>query len=37
MVQIEVLEARDDTVGLMAIAGFKLAQDFSPKLVFRKD
>ena len=37
MVQIEVLEARDDTVGLMAIAGFKLAQDFGPNLVFRKD
>jgi hypothetical protein len=37
MVQIEVLEARDDTMGLMAIAGLKLAQDFSPNLAFRKD
>jgi FkbM family methyltransferase len=37
IVQIEVLEARDETLGLMAIAGFKLAQDFGPNLVFRKD
>ncbi len=36
MVQIEVLEARDETVRLMAMAGFKLAQDFGPNLVFRK-
>jgi FkbM family methyltransferase len=37
VVQIEVLEARNETVGLMAMAGFKLAQDFGPNLVFRKD
>jgi FkbM family methyltransferase len=37
MVQIEVLEERDETVRLMAAAGFKLAQDFRPNLVFRKD
>ncbi len=36
VVQIEVLEARDETVGLMAAAGFKLAQEFGPNLVFRK-
>ncbi|HZC56850.1 MAG TPA: FkbM family methyltransferase [Xanthobacteraceae bacterium] len=36
VVQIEVLEARDETVGLMSAAGFKLAQEFGPKLVFRK-
>jgi FkbM family methyltransferase len=34
--QIEVLEARDETVGLMAAAGFKLAQEFGTNLVFRK-
>jgi FkbM family methyltransferase len=37
MVQIEVLEERDETVRLMAAADFKLAQDFRPNLVFRKD
>jgi FkbM family methyltransferase len=37
MVQIEVLEAREDTVQLMTAAGFRLAQDFGPNLVFRKD
>jgi len=36
LVQIEVLEARDETVGLMSAAGFKLAQEFGPNLVFRK-
>jgi FkbM family methyltransferase len=36
VVQIEVLEARDETVGLMSAAGFKLAQEFGPNLVFRK-
>ena len=36
VVQIEVLEAREETVGLMAVAGFKLAQEFGPNLVFRK-
>jgi FkbM family methyltransferase len=35
--QIEVLEAREETVQLMTAAGFGLAQDFGPKLVFRKD
>jgi hypothetical protein len=37
IVQIEVLEAREETIGLMAAAGFKLADDFGPNLVFRKD
>ncbi len=35
--QIEVLEAREETIGLMATAGFRLAQDFGPNLVFRKE
>jgi FkbM family methyltransferase len=34
--QIEVLEAREETVGLMAAAGFKLVQEFGTNLVFRK-
>jgi FkbM family methyltransferase len=33
IVQIEVLEAREETVALMSVAGFKLG----PNLVFRKD
>jgi hypothetical protein len=37
IVQIEVLEAREETISLMSAAGFKLAQDFGPNLVFRKD
>jgi FkbM family methyltransferase len=37
IVQIEVLEAREDTTALMAAAGFRLAQDFGPNLVFQKD
>jgi hypothetical protein len=37
IVQIEVLEAREETTALMAAAGFRLAQDFGPNLVFRKD
>lgn len=37
VVQIEVLEAREETVGLMAAAGFRLVQDFGPNLVFQKD
>jgi FkbM family methyltransferase len=37
IVQIEVLEAREDTVALMSAAGFKLAQDFGPNLLFWKD
>jgi FkbM family methyltransferase len=36
VVQIEVLEARDETIGLMAAAGFKLVQEFGSNLVFRK-
>ena len=36
IVQIEVLEARDETIGLMAAAGYMLAWEFSPNLVFRK-
>jgi FkbM family methyltransferase len=36
LVQIEVLEAREETVGLMAAAGFKLTDEFGPNLVFRK-
>src|ERR1700733_10769263 len=34
--QVEVLEARDETTGLMAAAGFKLVQEFGSNLVFRK-
>jgi hypothetical protein len=34
---INGLEAREETIGLMAGAGFRLAQDFGPNLVFRKD
>ncbi len=37
IVQIEVLEAREETAALMSAAGFRLAQDFGPNLVFRKD
>jgi FkbM family methyltransferase len=37
IVQIEVLEAREETMQLMTAAGFRLAQDFGPNLVFRKD
>jgi FkbM family methyltransferase len=37
MAQIEVLEARDETVGLMVAAGFKLTDDFGPNVFFRKD
>jgi FkbM family methyltransferase len=37
IVQIEVLEAREEIVQLMTAAGFRLAQDFGPNLVFRKD
>jgi FkbM family methyltransferase len=36
VVQIEVLEARDETTALMAAAGFTLAQEFGSNLVFRK-
>jgi FkbM family methyltransferase len=36
LVQIEVLEAREETIGLMAAAGFKLTDEFGPNLVFRK-
>jgi hypothetical protein len=37
MAQIEALEALDETIGLMAAAGFRLADDFGPNLLFRKD
>jgi FkbM family methyltransferase len=37
MAQIEVLEARDETIGMMAAAGFKLAARFGPNLFFRKE
>jgi len=37
IVQIEVLESRDETVGIMAAAGYGLAQEFEPNLVFTKD
>ena len=36
VVQIEVLEARDETVGLLETSGFKLAQEFGSNLVFLK-
>ncbi len=36
IVQIEVLEAREETIGLMRAAGFALAREFPPNLVFRK-
>jgi FkbM family methyltransferase len=36
IVLIEVLEARQETVGLMAAAGYTLAQEFPPNLIFRK-
>ena len=36
VVQIEALEARDETIGLMSAAGYQLAQEFGPNLVFRK-
>jgi FkbM family methyltransferase len=36
IVQIEVLEAREDTIGLMATAGYVLAAEFGPNLVFQK-
>jgi FkbM family methyltransferase len=37
IVQIEVLEARDETAALMAAAGYALAWENGPNLVFRKD
>ena len=37
IVQIEVLEAREETVAMMAAAGYALAQDLSPNLVFAKN
>ncbi|MFZ3357553.1 MAG: FkbM family methyltransferase [Xanthobacteraceae bacterium] len=36
IVQIEVLEAREETIGLMSAAGYALAQEFGPNLVFEK-
>ena len=37
IVQIEVLEAHEETVGLMSAAGFNLAWQYGPNLVFRKN
>jgi len=37
IVQIEVLEAREETIGLMRAAGYALVQEFPPNLVFRKE
>ncbi len=36
IVQIEALEAREETIGIMAAAGYALAQEYPPNLVFRK-
>ncbi len=36
IVQVEVLEARDETIGLLAAAGFQLTDEFGRNLVFRK-
>lgn len=36
IVQIEALEARDETIGLMREAGYALTEEFPPNLVFRK-
>lgn len=36
IVQIEVLEAREETIAMMADAGYVLTQEFPPNLVFRK-
>ena len=36
IVQIEVLEAREETIAMMADAGYALAQEFPPNMVFRK-
>ena len=36
IVQIEVLEAREQTVAMMADAGYALMQEFPPNLVFLK-
>jgi len=37
IVQIEVLEAREETVAMMADAGYALAHEVPPNLAFRKD
>jgi FkbM family methyltransferase len=37
IVQIEVLEAREETIGLMSAGGYALAQEFGPNLVFHKE
>jgi FkbM family methyltransferase len=37
IVQIEVLEAREETIAMMVAAGYALAHEFGPNLVFRKD
>ena len=36
IVQIEVLEAREETTALMREAGYALVEEFGPNLVFRK-
>ena len=36
LAQIEVLEGREETVGLMVAAGFELTDEFGSNLVFRK-
>ncbi len=36
IVQIEVLEAREETIGLMRAAGYALLEEFPPNLVFLK-
>jgi FkbM family methyltransferase len=36
VVQVEVLEAREETVGLMASAGYAVVWENGPNLVFRK-
>jgi hypothetical protein len=32
-----VLEAREETIGLMSAGGYALAQEFGPNLVFHKE
>ena len=36
LVQIEVLEARDETIAMMAEAGYVLTHEVPPNLVFSK-
>ena len=37
LIQVEVLEAREETIAILADAGFKLLQEVPPNLAFRKD